>query len=112
MQTTVDFDQAFGALADATRRDIVRRAIDGNEGIAELADHYPMSFAAVQKHVAILERAGLVTKQRIGRRKVVRTNVAGLRMARGLLDQYEQLWRDRIERMTDLITQTTEEIKG
>ena len=112
MQTTLDFDNAFGALADATRRDIVRRAIDGNEGIAELADHYPMSFAAVQKHVAILERAGLVTKQRIGRRKVVRTNVAGLRMARGLLDQYEQLWRDRIERMTDLITQTIEETKG
>ena len=112
MQTTLDFDRAFGALADATRRDIVRRAIDGDEGVAELADHYPMSFAAVQKHVAILERAGLVTKQRIGRRKVVRTNVAGLRMARGLLDQYEQLWRDRIERMTDLINKTIEETKG
>ena len=68
----------FGALADATRRDIVRRAIDGEEGVAELAEHYPMSFAAVQKHVAILERAGLVTKERIGRRKVVRTNVEGL----------------------------------
>ena len=52
----------FGALADATRRDIVRRAIDGEEGVAELAGHYPMSFAAVQKHVAILERAGLVTQ--------------------------------------------------
>ena len=112
MQTTLDFDSAFGALADATRRDIVRRAIDGNEGIAELADHYPMSFAAVQKHVAILERAGLVTKQRIGRRKVVRTNVAGLRMARGLLDQYEQLWRDRIDRMTDLINDTIKETNG
>ena len=53
-----DFDRIFGALADATRRDIVRRAIDGDEGVAELAEHYPMSFAAVQKHVAILERAG------------------------------------------------------
>src|SRR5687768_6234758 len=62
---TPDFDRVFGALADHTRRDIVRRAIDGQEGIAELAGHYPMSFAAVQKHVAILERAGLVTKQRI-----------------------------------------------
>jgi DNA-binding transcriptional ArsR family regulator len=64
-------NQLFGALADATRRDIVRRAIDQQEGIAELTSHYPMSFAAVQKHVAILERAGLVTKRRIGRRKVV-----------------------------------------
>jgi DNA-binding transcriptional ArsR family regulator len=98
-----DFDLMFGALADATRRDIVRRAIDGEEGVAELASHYPMSFAAVQKHVAILERAGLVTKQRIGRRKVVRINLEGLRIARRLLDQYEELWRGRIDRMTVLV---------
>jgi DNA-binding transcriptional ArsR family regulator len=103
-----DFDRMFGALADATRRDIVRRAIDGDEGVAEMADHYPMSFAAVQKHVAILERAGLVTKQRTGRRKVVRTNVEGLRMARRLLDRYEELWRGRIDRMSDLISITKE----
>jgi len=106
-----DFDRMFGALADATRRDIVRRAIDEAEGVAELAEHYPMSFAAVQKHVAILERAGLVTKQRIGRRKVVRTNVHGLRMARRLLDRYEELWRGRIDRMTELLS-TTEETEG
>ena len=98
----------FGALADATRRDIVRRAIDGDEGVAELASHYPMSFAAVQKHVAILERAGLVTKQRIGRRKVVRTNLEGLRIARRLLDQYEELWRGRVDRMTALIADSKE----
>jgi DNA-binding transcriptional ArsR family regulator len=103
MQTTVDFDRAFGALADATRRDIVRRAIDGGEGVAELAGHYPMSFAAVQKHVAILERAGLVSKVRIGRRKVVRTNVESLRRVRRLLDRYEELWRGRLDRMTALV---------
>ena len=108
MQATLDFDRVFGALADATRRDIVRRAIGGHEGVAELADHYPMSFAAVQKHVAILERAGLVTKQRVGRRKVVRTNVVGLAVARRLLDQYEELWRGRIDRMTSLIEATKE----
>jgi len=100
-----DFDRMFGALADATRRDIVRRAIDGTEGVAELGGHYPMSFAAVQKHVAVLERAGLVTKQRVGRRKVVRTNLAALLMARRLLDQYEELWRVRIDRMTVLVTE-------
>jgi DNA-binding transcriptional ArsR family regulator len=98
-----DFDRIFAALADATRRDIVRRAVDAEEGVAELASHYPMSFAAVQKHVAILERAGLVTKQRIGRRKIVRINVEGLRRARRLLDRYEELWRGRIERMTALV---------
>ncbi len=103
-----DFDRMFGALADPTRRDIVRRAIDGGEGVAELASHYPMSFAAVQKHVAILERAGLVTKAPIGRRKVVCTNLEGLRVARRLLDQYEELWRGRVDRMAALVS----EMKG
>ena len=104
-----DFDRMFGALADHTRRDIVRRAIDSEEGIAELARHYPMSFAAVQKHVAVLERAGLVEKRRSGRRKVVRTNVEGLRRARRLLDQYEALWRGRIDRMTQLVNELHKE---
>jgi DNA-binding transcriptional ArsR family regulator len=101
-----DFDRMFGALADHTRRDIVRRAITGEEGVLELASHYPMSFAAVQKHVAVLERAGLVTKERIGRRKVVRTNLERLRVVRRLLDQYEELWRGRIDRMTEVIADT------
>ena len=103
-----DFDRLFGALADHTRRDIVRRAIDAEEGIVELASHYPMSFAAVQKHIAILERAGLVTKERIGRRKVVRTNLERLRVVRRLLDQYEELWRGRIDRMAELISDPKE----
>jgi DNA-binding transcriptional ArsR family regulator len=104
VQTALDHDRIFDALGDGTRRDIVRRAIDGKEGVAELAAHYPMSFAAVQKHVAILERAGLVTKHRVGRRKVVRTNLEGLRVARRVLDRYEDLWRERVERMTQLIS--------
>ena len=106
MQLLPNYDAMFGALADATRRDIVRRAIDAHEGIAELAGHYPMSFAAVQKHVAILERAGLVTKQRTGRRKVVQTNLQALLAARRLLDKYEELWRGRITRMSELIAET------
>ena len=100
-----DFDRVFPALADHTRRDILRRAISAEEGVLELARHYPMSFAAVQKHVAVLERAGLVTKQRIARRKVVRTNLEALLVARRLLDQYEELWRARIDRMNQLIAE-------
>ena len=103
-----DFDRMFGALADHTRRDIVRRAINAEEGVVELASHYPMSFAAVQKHIAILERAGLVTKERVGRRKVVRTNLERLHVVRRLLDQYEELWRGRIDRMTELISDPEE----
>jgi DNA-binding transcriptional ArsR family regulator len=101
-----DFDRVFAALADHTRRDIVRRSISAEEGVLEVASHYPMSFAAVQKHVAVLERAGLITKQRIGRRKVVRTNLEALLVARRLLDQYEELWRTRIDRMNELIAET------
>src|SRR5436309_8386673 len=103
-----DFDRVFGALADHTRRDIVRRAITAEEGIVEIASHYSMSFAAVQKHIAILERAGLVTKERVGRRKVVRANLDRLRVVRRLLDQYEELWRGRIDRMAELISEPTE----
>jgi DNA-binding transcriptional ArsR family regulator len=104
-----DFDRLFGALADHTRRDIVRRAIDADEGIVELASHYPMSFAAVQKHIAVLERARLITKERIGRRKVVRTNLEQLRVVRRLVDPYEELWRGRLDRMAELIADTKEE---
>src|ERR1700730_1494063 len=103
-----DFDRLFGALADHTRRHIVRRAINADEGIVELASHYPMSFAAIQKHVAVLERARLVTKERSGRRKIVRTNLEQLRVVRRLLDQYEQLWRGRLDRMAALIADTKE----
>ena len=103
MQLVLDHDRIFGALADATRRDIVRRALGEAHSVSDLAGRYPMSFAAVQKHVAVLERAGLVTKTRIGRRKVVTTEIEALRQARGLLDEYEALWRGRIDRMTDLI---------
>src|SRR5258706_12029834 len=104
--TPPDFDRVFAALGDHTRRDIVRGAISAEEGVLELASHYPMSFAAVQKHVAVLERAGLITKQRIGRRKVIRTNLEALLVARRLLDQYEELWRAPIHRMNELIPQT------
>lgn len=105
----MDIDRIFGALADATRRDILRRAMAGEEGVAELARHYPMSFAAVQKHVAVLERAGLVTKERVGRRKCVHANDEGLAIARRLLDRYEELWRGRIERMDHIIATSKEQ---
>jgi DNA-binding transcriptional ArsR family regulator len=108
MQDALDFDRVFSALADSTRRDIVRRAIQGQEGVVELAGHYPMSFAAVQKHIAVLERAGLVGKERDGRRKVVRTRPEGVLIAQRLLNEYEELWRGRIDRMNAVIEETKE----
>ena len=107
--TDDEIDRLFHALAAATRRDILRRTIESEHSVSVLARDYDMSFAAVQKHVAILERAGLVTKQRDGRRKVVRTNPEGLRVARRLLDEYDELWRRRIDRMTALVNEDREE---
>jgi DNA-binding transcriptional ArsR family regulator len=96
-------DQLFHALADATRRDIVRRSVDGGLSVSRLADGYPMSFAAVQKHVAVLERAGLVSKERHGREQLVHTETEAVDLARQALDQLEATWRDRVARMSDLL---------
>ena len=104
-------DRIFQALADQTRRDILRRAIESGESVSALSRHYEMSFAAVQKHVAVLERAALVTKERRGREQIVHTNRATLRTATTLLDAYEELWIQRIDQITDILTSTEGEPK-
>jgi DNA-binding transcriptional ArsR family regulator len=101
-------DGLFHALADATRRDILHRCIRGEPSVSRLADVYPMSFAAVQKHVAVLERAGLVTKQRRGREQLVHTNGDAVSRARRVLDELEAAWRGRVDRMADLLAQVPE----
>lgn len=98
----------FQALADATRRDIVLRTSTAEHSVSALADAYPMSFAAVQKHVSVLERAGLVAKRRHGREQLVRTDVDTLRAATALLDRYETIWRSRIDRIGDILAEDTE----
>jgi DNA-binding transcriptional ArsR family regulator len=101
-------DHLFHALADATRRDILRRSVGGELSVSQLAQAYPISFAAVQKHVAVLERAGLVSKQRRGREQLVRTDPDAVRRARQALDQLEAAWRGRVERMAQLLTQAAD----
>jgi DNA-binding transcriptional ArsR family regulator len=98
-------DELFHALADPTRRDILRRCAAGEPSVSRLAQAYPMSFAAVQKHVAVLERAGLVTKERRGREQLVRTDPDAVHQARLALDQLEATWRERVDRMSDLLAQ-------
>ncbi|WP_189786688.1 ArsR/SmtB family transcription factor [Streptomyces capitiformicae] len=102
--TDGSLDRLFHALADTTRRDILRRCLQGDLSVSHLAAAYPMSFAAVQKHVAVLERAGLVSKQRRGREQLVRTEPDAVARARRALDELESLWRGRVERMADLLT--------
>ena len=101
--TSEETDHLFHALADATRRDILRRCVRGTTSVSRVADAYPMSFAAVQKHVAVLERAGLVTKERQGREQLVRTDPDAVGRARRVLDELETTWRGRVDRMAELL---------
>ncbi len=103
-----EVDRLFHALADATRRDILHRCVDDEPSVSRLADVYPMSFAAVQKHVAVLERAGMVTKERRGREQLVRTDPDAVGRARRVLDDLETAWRGRVDRMADLLAQVPE----
>jgi DNA-binding transcriptional ArsR family regulator len=106
-------DRVFHALADATRRDILVHTLQGAHNVSALARRYPMSFAAVQKHVAVLADAGLVVKERKGREQLVRGNVDTTRRAAALLDELEAIWRDRIDRIGDLLaTEKNAEKKG
>jgi len=103
-----DADRVFHAPADATRRDIMVRVLRAGESVSALAQHYPMSFAAVQKHVAVLERAALVTKQRRGREQVVHGDLTALREAARLLDGYEQIWRHRARGIEQVLAEDDE----
>lgn len=96
-------DRLFAALADATRRDIVTRVLHEEASVSALARRYAMSFAAVQKHVAVLQRAHLVTKERRGREQLVRGDIDAVRTAARLLERYEEVWRDRVGRMEQLL---------
>lgn len=98
-------DLVFHAMSDATRRDIVRLALQGEHSVSDLADRYPMSFAAVQKHVAVLERAGLITKQPRGRERIVRGNIDALREVDRLLEEFEAIWSDRMQRFGEVLAE-------
>ena len=102
-------DALFHALADRTRRDIMRRVLAGEHSVSALAAKYAMSFAAVQKHVAVLEKAGLLTKRRSGREQLASGDVEAVRSVASLLTELEQLWRGRIARIDELIASDTDQ---
>ena len=100
-----ELDRTLRALADATRRDIVRRTMLGEASVSALAADYEMSFAAVQKHVAVLEEAGLVTKTAVGRERIVRAVPERIGRARVALQQLETLWRHRLEALDRILAE-------
>lgn len=96
-------DAMFHALADRTRRDILRRVLAGEHSVSALAASYDMSFAAVQKHVAVLDRAGLIVKRKHGREQLASGDVEAIRSVASMLDELEQVWRGRIDRIDELL---------
>lgn len=106
--TEARLDRIFRALADRTRRDIVRRTLVGEVSVSGLAADYAMSFAAVQKHVAVLEKAGLVRKASVGRERLVRAEPDQLARARACLEQLEELWRHRLDALDDVLSEPSQ----
>jgi DNA-binding transcriptional ArsR family regulator len=96
-------DRVFQALADSTRRDILARAIEREQSVSALARRDEISLTAVQKHVGVLERAALVSKQRSGREQLVAANQDTLRRAAALLAAFEQLWIQRATRIAEIL---------
>lgn len=92
-------DAIFASLADPTRRDMLRRLRPKTHSVGELAIHYDLTFAAVSKHLQVLERAHLITKHRNGRTQLVELSPTGLRQAENYLEQYRKLWEGRLDRL-------------
>jgi len=98
-------DAMFHALSDRTRRDILRRGLVGEQSVTHLAAKDDMSFAAVQKHVAVLESADLLTKRRRGREQLASGDVEAIRSVASMLDELEEIWRGRVARIDALRTE-------
>ncbi|KQQ52309.1 metalloregulator ArsR/SmtB family transcription factor [Plantibacter sp. Leaf314] len=100
-----EVDRLFHALADATRRDILTRVLAREQSVTALAEQYEMSFAAVQKHVAVLERAALVMKERRGRQQIVHGDVTTVQRSARLLDAYADVWNQRALRIGAILAE-------
>ena len=96
-------DRLFGALANSTRRDIVRRTMKDDYSVSQLARCYTTSFAAIQKHVSILEAAGLVSKRSSGREQIVTGDIKTIEDVHALLGQFEAIWRERLGRFESVL---------
>jgi DNA-binding transcriptional ArsR family regulator len=103
VESNVVLDMIFGALADATRRDILKRVSRQEQTISELAEPYAISLAAIAKHISVLEKAGLVTKCRIGKEKVVHVTPTAIKVAAAHLSEYEKVWSARFNALEKLL---------
>ncbi len=104
VERSLQLDSIFGSLADPTRRDILKRVAVVQMSVGEIAQHYELTFAAVSKHLKILEKAKLIIKQRFGKQQVVRLAPDTLKDASEYLRQYEKLWNDRLDRLEHFLS--------
>ena len=104
VECTTSLDLVFHSLADATRRDILKRVSKAEHTISQLAKPYAMSLAAIAKHINVLEKAGLVSKERAGKEKVVRIVPATFRIAEDHLSEYEKLWAARFDTLEEILS--------
>ncbi len=101
-----DLNRVFHALGDPTRRAILNRLAAGEANVSHLSRPFDLTLAAVSKHLGVLERAGLVTREARGRERVCRINPAALADARAWLEFHERFWTDRLEALEALVGTT------
>lgn len=113
-QSSEQLSLTFAALADPTRRAILARLAQGEASASELAAPFDMTQPAITKHLKVLERAGLISRGRHAQWRPCRLEAAPLREASGWIEQYRQLWEDRLDRLDDYLTglQTKEKQHG
>ncbi|NJK71599.1 winged helix-turn-helix transcriptional regulator [Candidatus Gracilibacteria bacterium] len=103
VELSTQLDLVFGSLSNSTRRNILSRLLEKSLTIGEIADHYKMSFAAVAKHIGVLEKARLINKRSIGNEKLVSADSKTLKKAYQYLGTYEQMWQERYDNLENLL---------
>ncbi len=93
------YDASFGALSDATRRGVLEQLGRADASITALAERFHMTLAGMQKHVGILERAGLVITEKVGRVRTCRLGKRALEEEAAWIESYRQLWATRFDEL-------------
>jgi DNA-binding transcriptional ArsR family regulator len=101
----LQLDPIFHSLADPIRRDILRRLMYREESVGDLVDNYDVSFAAVSKHLKVLEKAQLIRKRKEGRKQMVALEAQALEEADKYLEQYRRIWESRYDKLEKLLNE-------
>lgn len=112
VQLQVQLDGAFAALSDATRRGILERLGHADASITDLADRFRMTLTGMKKHVSVLEQAGLVTTEKVGRVRTCRLGARRLAEEAAWIERYRQLWDARFDELDTIVEELKREKRG